>query len=213
MKRLTTIIPSILLASTLLHSDVGIDSVGANIGLSWIQSTQTDNVGSISFAHQPDEFYGHLELYSLFSGVFHDKSYKPSLNIIGNINGDFNNALLLAGINKYFEFKHYNLYGGALIGGGILEWKYNPLVATDIQKQDTSSPVGALQVGGEYELSNNILLTLNAKFYLHNYATSIKSNATNDTEVAHKTSESISIGIRIPFGSSSIKSSQIPKMD
>ncbi|MDQ7067707.1 MAG: hypothetical protein Q9M40_06925 [Sulfurimonas sp.] len=82
-------------------------------------------------------------------------------------------------------------------------------MATDIQKYDTTSPVGALQVGGEYKLSKNILLTLNAKFYLHNYATSIKSNATNDTEVAHKTSESISIGIRIPFGSSSTKTPKV----
>ena len=200
------IIVSFLLASTLVNAQsIHIDSVGVNLGLASMPTNQVDKSGALILDKSPDEQYYHTEFYTLVGGVFNDTSYKPTINAIANTNNDFNNYVLLVGVNKYFEFEKYDLYLGLLAGAGSQNWNYNPLHSTQIQNKSSSSLVGAIQVGAEYDLSNKLHLGLNTKYYAHNYKAVLESTNKTSSEINHNYSYSLSIGLRYSFGKSTAK--------
>jgi len=202
------ILLSLLLASTLVNAEsIGIDSVGANLGLAGMPTDQVDKSGSLTLDRDPDELYFHGELYTLIGGVFSDTSYKPTLNVIANINSDFNNYMLLAGVNKYFEYETYDLYLGLLAGAGYQNWSYNPLHSTQTTDKSSSSPVGAIQAGAEYDLTNSLHLGVNTKLYAHQYTAVLEPTTSTSSEINHNFSYSLSVGLRYSFGETAQESS------
>jgi len=177
---------------------IEIDSIGLNLGVSNIANEKKDTTGSITLTKTPQESYTHSELYMLVDGFIEDKTIKASLNYINNTNSDFKNNILMLGINKYYQLDSYNIYTGILVGIGHQEWKYNPLANTTNTNYTTSSGVGAIQIGAEYNLQNNIALGLNTKYYLSNYTTNLDIGE-NSSEITHKSSYSLSFGLRYSF--------------
>ena len=200
MKLINKIIYSLLVVSSFMYADIGIDSVGLNVGCANIYTEQTNKLGSITLANQPDEQYLHGEIYALIGGVFDDKSWKPSINYMLSDNDDFTNHMLMAGINKYFFQNNYNLYVGALVGTGMLNWKYDPLNDTKDNDTNVQSLVGAFQIGAEFPLTDSFSLGLNAKYYIHDYLTILEPTPSATSEISHNNSCSIAIGIRYSFG-------------
>jgi len=149
MKTINKITASLLVASSLLNADIGLDSIGFNLGSATFTTEQTNKLGSITLANEPETQYLHGEIYALIGGVFEDQSYKPSINYILSDNKEFTNHLFMVGINKYFSLEDYNLYAGLLVGNGMLNWKSNPIDGTKDNDTNVQSPVGAIQVGAE----------------------------------------------------------------
>lgn len=192
-------LPLILSSSLLNASEMGIDSMGINVGMASINAMQSDKQGSVTLVNEPDETYTHIEIYALLDGMFEDKTLKPSINGVYNINDDFKNITLTVGLNKYFEYDDFNLYVGALAGMGELHWSYNPLNATNTEDTSSDSLVGTLQGGAEYKMSKTILVTLNAQYNIHNYKTTLKPTSTTKTEINHTNSHSLALGLRFLF--------------
>lgn len=200
MKNIYKLALPLILASSLLNaSDIGIDSVGINVGMASINAMQNDKQGSVTLANEPDETYTHIEIYTLLDGVFEDKTLKPSINGVYNINDEFKNITLTIGLNKYFEYDDFNLYVGALAGMGELHWSYNPLNATSVEDTSSDSLVGTLQAGAEYKISKTILATLNAQYNIHSYKTTLRPTSSTKTEIEHTNSHSLSLGLRFLF--------------
>jgi len=200
MKIINKIIPSLIVASSLINADIAIDSVGANFGWANIYADQTNRTGSVALSNEPDEKYIQGEIYVLIGGVFDDKSWKPSINYIQSRNNEFTNQIFMAGINKYFFKENYNLYAGLFIGMGRLDWKYNPISSTSVDDRNVQSIVGALQAGVEYPITNSFSLGVNAKYYLHDYETVLAPSSSVSVEINQKYSSSITIGLRYLFG-------------
>ena len=199
MRLKSKIIASILLISSISQaSEIAIDSIGVNLGISNIKAKQTNKAGSLTLTNSPDESYTNSELYILVDGFTEDKSIKASLNYINSTNSEFKNNLLMIGINKYYKLNNYNLYAGVLVGMGHLEWKYNPLLNPTKENFTTASGVGAIQAGAEYKLTKNLNLGLNTKYYRSNYATSIELGD-NYSEIKHSSSYSLAFGVRYFF--------------
>jgi len=204
------IIPSLLLVTTLLNAQsIHIDSVGANIGLAWMPTDQIDKSGSLTLDRSPEGQYYNGELYSIIGGVFDNTNYKPTINAIYNTNDDFNNYMLLVGVNRYYEYDNYDLYLGLLAGGGVQEWSYNPLHKTQEEDVSSDSLVIALQAGAEYDLTQDLHLGLNAKYYIHDYSAQLQSTDTTSTEINQAHSLSVSVGLRYSFGESTTKSAPV----
>jgi len=200
MKTINKITLSLVLISSLVNAgEIGIDSLGINVGKACIDAKQSDKIGSVVLNKSPEEKYTHFEAYTLLGGIVDDKSWKPSINVTYNTNDDFKNYLLMVGLNKHFEYDSFNLYAGALVGVGKLSWQYNPLNSTMIQNYKSYSPVGAIQVGAEYKITEKLLVGLNAKYYIHEYGTSLKATSDTLTEITHSYGNSVSIGLRFKF--------------
>jgi len=197
MKTINKIILASLLTTTLLPA-IEIDSIGLNLGISNIATEQTDIAGTITLTSSPKENYTHGELYMLVDDFTEDKTIKASLNYINNTNSDFKNNILMVGISKYYTLDNYNIYTGVLLGAGHLEWKYNPISNTINTNLTAGSVVGALQLGAEYEIQKNLALGLNTKYYRSNYTTKLDVGV-NQSEVTHKNSYSLAIGVRYSF--------------
>ena len=202
MKIVKIIIPSLLVASSLVYSDVKLDSMGVNFGCAEMNYKQTDNKGSVILARELDESFKHAELYTLLGGVFNDDSWKPTINYMHARNDDFRNNILAVGINKYITFGKFDIYGGLLGGMGRLKWENNPINnAKDIDYKATSF-VAIAQVGAEYELSKKFLVGLHAKYYLNDYEADLQPTNTTQTTITHDNGCSLSLGLRIRFGDS-----------
>ena len=197
MRLVNKIILSSLLATTILPA-IEIDSLGVNLGVSNISAKQSNKVGVINLNSSPKESYTHGELYMLIDGLTDDETIKASINYINSTNSDFKNNILMVGINKYYQIDKYNIYTGVLLGAGHLEWKTDPIPTTKTTDLTAGSVVGALQVGAEYQVQNNIALGLNTKYYLSNYTTKLNVG-TNKAEITHKSSYSLSVGVRYFF--------------
>ena len=199
MRIINRLIASLLLASSLTYADVGIDSVGVNMGYKNMASTQNDKIGSIILPNQTDEDFFQAEAYVLLSKLIDDSSWKPSLNYAYATNDELSNQLFMVGINKYFYMDKYNLYAGLLVGTGWLDWKYQPISGTQENDSHSKSMVGAIQVGAEYPMADNFLLGVDAKYYRHNYLVALEPTNTASAELTHDQSFSIAIGIRYSF--------------
>ncbi len=200
MKILKRIIPSVLVASSLLYSDIGVDSVGINIGYLQMSCEKEDKQGSITLPRELDESYKSAELYALIGEVFSDASIKPTINYIYSFNDDFKNNILAVGINKYMPFDKFDIYGGLLVGYGMLEWENNPIGNAVDSDYKASSFVGIAQAGAEYKITKKILIGLHAKYYLNNYEATIEPTNTTQTTISHDSAYSLSLGLRYRFG-------------
>ena len=147
--------------------------------------------------------------YPLNYGIFEDKTIKPTINAILAKNNEFTNALLMLGLNKYYEYEKHDFYFGLLVGEGAQTWEYNPLNGTKNNAYTAWSPVAAFQVGAEYMIQKNLALGLNAKYYLHNYTTNLAPSPSVSSEILHSRSTSVSIGLRYIFGDSSPKQAEV----
>ena len=196
MKKLNKFLFSLLITTPLLYAEgITIDSIGINLGVSNLPTKQS---GTLSLTNKPDESYTNSELYMQVNGLVEDKTIKLSLNYINSTNSEFKNNILMVGANKYYTYENYNIYTGLLIGRGHLEWKYNPLSSTTKSNYTASSTVGAIQLGAEYKLTKNIALGLNTKYFISNYSTKLRV-ATETSEIKHKTSYSLALGVRYSF--------------
>jgi len=197
------IIPSLttaLVLATSVNAGVGVDSVGVNVGCMNITSEQSDKKGTITDVNMPEEQMLQAELYMLIGGVFDDKSWKPTVNYMYAQNSDLTNHMLMIGLNKYFYFDNFNLYGGVLAGTGQVEWKYNPINSTKDNDYKVASWVGAVQAGVEYPITKSLALGLNAKYYLHDYDTALIPSAGAESEITQSNACSLAIGLRFSFG-------------
>ncbi len=192
-------LPLLLLSSCIHAESISIDSIGLNIGQSSTNITQNDYAGSVVLGHEPDDTYTQVELFANVNGIMENSSIKPTVQISYAENDDFTNLSLMVGLNQYFDYDSYTLYVGALVGVGKLKWQYNPLVSTDTEEYSAYSPVGAVQVGAEYKITETILLGANAKYSVYGYETSLKTNSETYTEIRHSNSPSVSISLRYLF--------------
>ena len=197
MKTINKIILASLLSTTLLPA-IEINSIGVNLGTSKMQADKTDIAGSIALNTSPEENYTHGEIYILVDGFTEDTNIKASLNYINNSNSDIKNNILMVGINKYYKIDDYNVYTGLLLGVAHLEWRTNPMNNTTSNNYTAESIVGALQLGVEYKLDNNIALGLNAKYYISDYTTNLNIG-TREAEITSKNNHSLAFGIRYSF--------------
>ena len=209
LKRIIPSLTTALLLATSLNAEVGIDSVGVNIGCMNVTSEQSDKKGTISNVNMPEEQMLQAELYALIGGVFEDKSWKPTINYMYAQNDDLTNHMLMIGINKYFFMDNFNLYGGVLAGTGQIEWQYNPINATKDNDHKVASWVGAVQAGVEYPVTKSLALGLNAKYYLHDYNTLLLPSAGAESEITQPNACSVAIGLRYSFGTSEQKSAPV----
>lgn len=202
MKLINKLLASILLVSPFISaSDINLDSIGVNLGNTKMASKQIDDVGTITLAKDPDDTMRHIEIYALLGGVFDDSTIKPTLNYIRAWNNDIRTNTVLVGVNKYYVFDNYNLYAGILGGVGQLKWEYNPINNTKDIDYKASSLVGAIQLGAEYPINKKISFNVNTKYMLHNYSTELQPVSGTQSELQHKNSCLLSIGLSVTLGS------------
>jgi len=210
MKVINKIIPSLLVVSSLVYSDIGVDSIGINVGYEKMNNKQLDKRGSITLPTSLDESFTQVELYTLIGGVFDDDSWKPTINYIYATNDDFENDILAIGINKYMTFGEFDIYGGLLGGMGRLMWERNPINnAKDIDYK-SSSFVAIAQAGAEYEITKQLLVGLHAKYYLNNYNADLQPTNTTQTTITHDNGYSLSVGLRFRFETSDQTEKSVP---
>lgn len=198
MKKYKKIFLTLSLLTT-LQAEVEIDSVGFNFGVGNISYEQKDTKGEVKLAKELDESYTQIEIYTLLKGAFDDTTIKPTINYVYSKNDDFTNNMLLIGVNKFFPLEEFNFYAGILAGYGILDWRYNPVTnAKDIDTK-TSSFVGAVQAGVEYEVDTDIFVTLNSKYSLSNYKSYVEPSNRASSTITHENGGSISVGLRYRF--------------
>ncbi len=199
MKIIKRIIPSLLVASSIVYADVIIDSIGVNLGYAKMNNKQTDKQGSVTLASPLDESFRHLELYTLIGGVFDDENWKPTINYLYATNNEFENSILAIGLNRYLVMGEFNIYGGVLAGMGKMVWKRNPINnAKDVDYQG-SSFVAIAQVGAEYGITKKLLVGLHTKYYLNDYEALLEPTNTTQTTITHDYGYSISLGVRYRF--------------
>jgi len=200
MKIKNTILYPLLLTSSLLFAEaLHVESVGVNVGVASIEAKQSNTSGTITLAHQPDESFASAELYALIDGVFEDKSKKITTNYIYSSNSDIQEHNLLLGVNKYYEYKKYNLYAGALAGISRLKWKYNPINnAKDKDFYSTSFTAG-VQGGVEYPLSNTLLIGINAKYLYSGHKANLNPSTGVSGDIKHHNLFALNLGVRVSF--------------
>ncbi len=189
----------VLSTNIALADTIALDSLGFNAGYAKMFYEQENKKNPPSTEINLNDDFLNLEAYTTFT-VFNSATIKPTINYILNINSEFTNHTLLMGVNKYFNFESYKLYAGALVGAGVLEWDYNPVGNTIANDYSATSFVGGLQVGAEYPLSDRLLLNINTKYLMHDYAMEITPSALTHTLITHNATASISIGLRFLFG-------------
>lgn len=178
---------------------IALDSLGFNVGYTKMNYHQKNELGTITLGREPDGQMAHLELYGLIGGVFDNPTIKPTINLLHAWNNDLSNTLLLAGVNKYYLFDSFNLYAGLLGGAGQMKWEYNPINYSKNNDYGASSLIGAVQAGVEYPLNKKVLLTLNAKYMIHNYTAELQPVGGAHAELQHYGSCWVSAGVRIRF--------------
>ncbi len=209
IKRIIPSLTTALLLATSANAGVGVDSVGVNLGYMDITSQQNDKVGSITGVTMPDGQMQQAEFYILIDGVFDDKSWKPTINYMYAQNSDLTNNMLMIGLNKYFFFDNFNLYGGVLAGTGQIKWQYNPINSTIDNDYKVTSWVGVVQAGVEYPITQNLALGLNTKYYINDYDTVLIPSAGAESEITQSHAYSLAIGLRFSFGGDDKKTTPV----
>lgn len=182
------------LFSTLAIADgLGINSLGVNLGYGYTPYGLSGNINAIE---KPKEDTLNIELYAVFDETFDDKTIKPTLSYIYNVNQDISMHTLLGGVNKYFLFDDYSLYTGGLLGIGSIDWKYKPVKNTFDNDLSAMSYVAGVQFGYETSLDNDLLFTINTKYLRHDYDMDINLTPLYKSTFTHKNTLSISFGLR-----------------
>ena len=199
----TLTISTMLASSSLLAGDSIIDSVGLNLGKSYIDFSQSNNNGAILLGNEPDSNFNAVELYTTLnpiSNLCKEYGMKPYISYTYAKNSELKHQYLLAGVNKYYSLKDTKLehYVGVLGGYGQMDWEYDPLNNSNSVNSDANSFVGGLQIGTNYPVTKNYALTINAKYLRHNYDTNLKTTNA-DAVVEHDSTASLTLGVEYSF--------------
>lgn len=186
----------LLVTSFALASDIAVDSLGLNIGTSNSSYSQTNNSGTIVLGNEPDKSFNSYEFYATLKNDIY--GMKPYVSYTYSNNSDLKHQYLLAGLNKYYQYKKITLYAGVVGGYGQLDWKYDPLNNSQKKIEDTNSFIAGIQVGVEYPLSNKFAVSLNSKYLIHDYETDLKTTNATST-IKHDSSFLVSIGVKYSF--------------
>ncbi len=196
----------LIYASVVSANSINIESIGTNIGYSYINYNEEGNIKEIN---RPSQDFLNLELYLTIGNLFDDKTLVPSIHYLYNRNSDIDIHTLLFGLNKCFAFENFNLYTGIVAGYGTLLWKDNPIKYTTTNDFSSNSLVGGLQFGSEFPITEQLKFNLNLKYLLHDYKIDLKPLPNYSSALSHPTTASISLGFRWFFS----KSEEIQKTE
>lgn len=202
MKQLKLIFLPLLASSSLLASEVSLEQVGLNIGASHSSYSKKDHSGSIVLGNEPAESFNSFEVFTTLkplTSMCKEKNMKPYISYAYSKNDDLKHQYLLAGINKYYMLKEYSFYSGALLGYGELDWKYDPLNTSKSKNIDANSFIIGVQGGFDYLVKTNITVGVNVKYLLHDYKTKLNPSDGVSSTIEHKSTSSISLGIKYSF--------------
>jgi hypothetical protein len=188
---------SVLATSSLYASDLNIESLGINIGMSNSNYSQKDHQGSITLGNTPDEQFSSYEIYTLLNKDI--LGMKPYISYTYSINDDLKHQYILVGLNKYYTHDKIDLYAGILLGYGELKYRYNPLNNAQNTNIDANSIVAGLQLGAQYPITNKYSVTLNTKYLVHDYQTQLKPSSSSHSTLEHKSTSVISVGLNYSF--------------
>lgn len=205
MKLLNKILTTSLLASSsLLASDISIDSIGFNYGISSINYDQQDISGSITLGDQPDKSFDSYEISVTLDPILDickNNNLKPYVSYTYSSNTDLKHQYILAGVNKYYtpSTSKAELYAGALLGYGELTWKYDPLNSSKQITHNSYSTIAGLQTGLILPVSKALSFNIDGKYLIHDYDT--KLNPSDDVRgtLNHDSTSVVSLGIQYKF--------------
>ena len=200
MKKILSL--GLLTTSLLFSSDISIDSIGINLGVSNSDYKQTNHQGTISLGNTPDKSFNSYELYTVLnplSDMCKEHDMKPYISYTYSSNDELQHQYLLVGINKYYKHKDYNLYAGILGGYGQVDWKYDPINNAKDKNVDANSFIAGIQLGATYPIADKITLGLNTKYLIHDYETNLNPSNTVSATIEHKDTLLLSFGINYSF--------------
>jgi len=200
MKNINKIILlSTLTSSIVFSSEISIDSVGFNLGVSNTPYSQENPKGSITLGNTPDKQLNSYEVYTNLKSVYTNKTLKPYMSYTYSYNKDIKNQYILIGLSKYYTHKELKLYAGLLTGYGELKYKYNPLNSSKDNDYKANSLILGVQTGVNLPLSPSIALNVNAKYLYHDYKTSLEPNDTTKASITYKYTSSLGVGLLYKF--------------
>lgn len=186
-----------LASSSLLASDISLDSIGINVAQSHSNFHQTNQNGTVTLGNEPDETFNSYEIYGILKKELFNM--KPTLSYTYSSNTDLKHQYLLVGLTKYYKLTKASLYAGLLGGYGELKWKYNPLNNSKSNDYTSTSLVGGIQAGIEYKLSNSLAFNLNTKALYHDYDAKLNPNNTTTTTISHNATTLVGVGLKYSF--------------
>ena len=197
LNKLTLI--SLLATSSLVASEIGIDSVGFNLGISNTPYTQKNHAGSITLGNTPDKKYSSYELYTRLCSIYTNETLKPYISYIYSTNDELKHQYILLGLNKEYKYKELILNATLLAGYGELKYKYNPLISSKDNNYKASSFLVGLQTGIELPLNDKLSLSLSVKYLYHNYETKLEPTTTASSNLENKYTTSVGAGVVYKF--------------
>ena len=183
--------------SSLIASDISLDSIGINVGVANSNFHQTNQNGTIILGNEPEETFSSYELYGTLKQEL--LNMKPTLSYTYSSNDELKHQYLLVGLTKYYKLTKASLYAGLLGGYGELRWKYNPLNNSKSNDYTSTSLLGGIQAGIEYPITNSLAFNLNTKALYHNYDAQLNPNNIATAELSHNTTTSIAVGMKYSF--------------
>jgi hypothetical protein len=139
MKLLKKVLVTSILANTCIFANsLAIDSIGINVGKSYLPYNKEDKTGSIILGNEPNESFNQVEVYSTLKPIMQvckDNNLKPYISYSYSKNDDLKHQYILAGVNKYHSYQKSNLYAGVLAGYGQLDWQYDPINKAKVKKR------------------------------------------------------------------------------
>jgi len=195
---------SLLATSTLVASDISINSIGLNIGTSNSSYTQTNHSGSIILGNEPNKSFNTIEAYATLnpiSNICKEYNMKPYISYTYSTNTDLKHRYLLTGVNKYYKLKDtkVKLNTGLAVGYGQINWKYDPLNNSKDTNVDANSFIAAIQLGLNYPLNKKFSIGLNSKYLIHNYETNLNPSVGVSSTIKHKNTISVMFGVEYGF--------------
>jgi len=188
-----------LSTSSLVASDISLNSIGINLGVAHSNFHQTNQNGTIILGNEPDESFNSVELYSTLNGIISKDDLKPYLSYTYSSNDELKHQYLLVGLTKYYKLTKASLYAGLLGGYGQMKYKYNPLNNSKSNDYSATSFMGGIQAGIEYPLTKVLAFNLNTKVLYHNYDANLNPNNTAIAEISHNTTTSFGMGLKYSF--------------
>jgi len=188
MKKILT--TALLLATSTIFAH----EVGLNIG-STNMDYDTSN-SNLILGTNPDKDFRNYEIFTTLEGKL-PKGLKTYISYTHNGSDTIENQFVLFGANKEYGEGKGKLYAGLVAGFGELKWKIDPVTSTTSDKT-ANSFIAGVQVGGKYDLSDRLFVNLNGKYLRHNYTTDINT-PTSQTQIEHKATSSIALGVGYKF--------------
>ena len=197
---------TLLTSSSLLASESFVDSVGLNLGKSYMNYDQKSNIGTTVLEDKLERAFDSIELYTTLSPILEiGKVYdiKPYISYTYSQNSELKHQYLLVGLNKYYTplIEALELYAGVVGGYGQASWKYDPLGSSINKKEDMNSFMGGVQLGASYKITKKLSLGVHGKYIFHSYETSLKTNDASAV-LEHDSTLFVGLGVEWRFGTS-----------